>query len=236
MKWKKPDWDEIINKKVWVLIDPEKYNPEIISNINQGCVGAVLVGGSGIRDKTQLKKVIRNIKKRSQVPVILFPSEAKDVCRADGILFTSLLSGNKIRYIIGEQILAAAKVRKYNLSYLSVAYLLVGTGRTAVSKVSGTKPIPFSQSRKILDTCLAANLLGFRSVYLEAGSGAKQAVPQKLVKKICLSISIPVIVGGGIRNIKEIKSYFKSGASVVVIGNHLERNPEFMEELKKLNS
>ena len=80
---------------------------------------------------------------------------------------------------------------------------------------------------------MAGELLGMRSIYLEAGSGADRPVPAEMIAAVKKNISIPLIVGGGIRSVEAMKNAYASGADVVVIGNVLEEKPELYTELFK---
>jgi heptaprenylglyceryl phosphate synthase len=48
--------------------------------------------------------------------------------------------------------------------------------------------------------------------------------------------SIPLIIGGGIRSIEQIKNAHKAGANLVVIGNKIEENIDFLLDIKNYNS
>ncbi|MCX8080414.1 MAG: geranylgeranylglyceryl phosphate synthase family protein [Bacteroidia bacterium] len=230
------EWDKFLDKKIWILIDPDKYNPDLVKKAKEYNVGMILAGGSKKKRNTSLKDVILDIRKKTPLPVVIFPSGAKDVCRADGILFTSLFSSKNIRYILEEQSKAALAVKRMKLNTLSTAYILVGNEVTEVVRTSGSTPIPYSQKKKIISLAVAAELFGFRAVYLEAGSGAKKKIPYALLKELKKNIDIPIIVGGGIRKVEEIKKYFKFGASVVVVGNALEKAPILIKQFLKVYS
>ena len=71
---------------------------------------------------------------------------------------------------------------------------------------------------------LAAQYLGKKLIYLEAGSGAKQAVTNELIKEVFEQVEIPLIVGGGIRTPEVAREKVESGASFVVTGTIIEEN------------
>ncbi len=71
---------------------------------------------------------------------------------------------------------------------------------------------------------LAAEYIGFKLLYLEAGSGAEQAVPDEMIAAVSTHCAVPLIVGGGIRTAEEAHKKVMSGAKFVVTGNVLERN------------
>ncbi|MGE5437010.1 MAG: geranylgeranylglyceryl/heptaprenylglyceryl phosphate synthase, partial [Syntrophothermus sp.] len=59
-------------------------------------------------------------------------------------------------------------------------------------------------------------------IYLEAGSGAGSTVPDAMVQSVSSYCSLPVIVGGGIDNLKEVKNKVSKGAKVIVMGNYFQ--------------
>jgi len=61
-------------------------------------------------------------------------------------------------------------------------------------------------------------------VYLEAGSGAEHSVPEAMITTEKNQISIPLIVGGGIRTPEIAAQEVEAGAYFIVTGNILEEN------------
>lgn len=215
-----------------VLIDPDKYNAELIKLANKSKVTCFLVGGSKL-ETGDIHKTIKAIKKLSDIPVILFPGDESQLSKeADGLLLLSLLSGRNPEYLIEKHIRAALLIKKMKLEYLSTAYLLINGGRTSVTQqVTQTAPLDPANSRYIISTALAAEQLGFKAVYLEAGSGAKTSVSAPLLKKIKGEITIPLIVGGGIDSSKKIREAIEAGANMIVVGNALEKNVHLLTEM-----
>ncbi|MBQ4033146.1 MAG: tRNA-dihydrouridine synthase, partial [Paludibacteraceae bacterium] len=135
-------------------------------------------------------------------------------------------------YLIGSHVKAAANLRNTKLKVVPVGYILVGGGKvSAVERVSGTQPIPATETEIIVNTALAGQLLGMQYIYLEAGSGAKNRVPDSVITAVKNAIRIPLIVGGGIKTSEELQSVSAAGADIAVIGNALETNPELYMEL-----
>lgn len=215
-------------------MDPDKYNPALPALCEKNGVSMILAGGSIRTKKNSLRQMITDIRRKTKLPVVIFPASSEDVVPADGILFTSLLSGQNVKYIKNEQARSALKIKKLNLNLLPVAYLLVGSSFSDVARKSDTQPLPYTNKKEILSISVMAEFFGFKAVYLEAGSGAHNPVPFSLVQTVKKHISIPVIVGGGITDVKEIKKYFQKGADVVVVGNALEKNPDFIFNFKKV--
>ncbi|HTA61884.1 MAG TPA: geranylgeranylglyceryl/heptaprenylglyceryl phosphate synthase [Bacteroidia bacterium] len=216
-----------------VLIDPDKFNPQLITLANQCNVHYFFVGGSELTNGN-IEKTISTIKKLSKIPVIIFPGDEKQLsAKADAILFLSLLSGRNPDYLIGKQVLAAPFIKQKKLECISTAYILVdGNKKSTTQKVTNTKPL--SDTKTIINTSIAAELLGFKTVYLEAGSGAKKNINISIIKKVKQNISLPLLVGGGIDSVTKAKQAIKAGADVLVIGNALEKNSILLKELSLL--
>ena len=218
-----------------VLIDPDKKNDknidQLIEKANQNGVDAIFVGGSIMMDGLYHKRVER-IKSISEIPVILFPGGVNQINKHyDAMLFMSLLSGRNSHYLIGEQVIAAPIVKDYEIETIPTGYLLIDGGSpTSVEVVSGTNPLPSNRPDIIVSHALAAQFLGMELIYLEAGSGALNEVPEDVVKKVADEISIGLIVGGGIRTPEDANSIVNSGASFVVIGSAIEKSAELMKE------
>jgi putative glycerol-1-phosphate prenyltransferase len=225
-------------KLLAVLIDPEKMDiqniPSFFENVHQSIATHVFVGGSTDVDN-QTENVVLEIKKNTNLPVILFPGDVSQITqKADGILFLSLLSGRNPEYLIQQQIKAAPVLQKTNLEILPTGYILIDGGKeTATQKVSNTKPISQENSELILNTALAGEFSGKKLIYLEAGSGATVPVEASIITKVKANLTIPLIVGGGIRSKTQLENTFNAGANLVVIGTAFENDECFFNQLKK---
>jgi len=211
-----------------VLIDPDNAPVDDLAETakaaEEGGAAVILVGGSMLINEA-FDHVIQIIKTESDIPVIIFPGNSRQLSKyADGILFMSLLSGRNPQYLIGEQIHAAPIIRRMDLPAVSTCYLLIESGRTTSAEfVSDTRPIPRHKKSIAVAHAQAAELFGFATVYLEAGSGAEFPVPAEMIKAVTESVSVPVIVGGGITNAEQAATAAKSGAAAVVVGTVIER-------------
>ena len=78
-----------------------------------------------------------------------------------------------------------------------------------------------------IQTAQAGEMLGNKLIYLEAGSGAKQAVPLEMIKKVSENIEIPLLIGGGIIDLQGIQNAYKAGADLIIIGTAFENNLNF---------
>jgi phosphoglycerol geranylgeranyltransferase len=225
-------------KLLAVLIDPEKIDlkdlPSFLEKIHQSIATHIFIGGSTDQNN-QIELVVQAIKKNSQLPVVLFPgSEAQITLAADALLFLSLVSCRNPEYLIGQQVKAAAKLKQTTLEIIPTGYVLVDGGtETAIQRVSQTKPIEQNQLNEVIHTALASQYLGHKLVYLEAGSGAKTPVSFELIQAVKETLAIPLIVGGGIRNKKQLQQAFEAGADLVEIGTAFEMDVSFFYELKK---
>ncbi|MCJ7632484.1 geranylgeranylglyceryl/heptaprenylglyceryl phosphate synthase [Candidatus Bathyarchaeota archaeon] len=204
------------------LVDPEKVSLDEVNHLASvlaaiGTTG-VMVGGSTLASTSQLDDVVQSLKKRLDIPVILFPNNVTAISRyADAILFMSLLNSNNPLFITGFQALAAPIIKRYNLEAIPLGYIIVGEGSTA-AYIGQAHEIPLKKPEVAALYALAAQYIGMRFVYLEAGSGADIPVPPEMIRYVVNAIDIPVIVGGGIRTPEEAGSAAKAGASVIVTG------------------
>ncbi len=217
-----------------VLIDPDKFNIKLIRLADKNKVSCFLVGGSELKTNN-IAQVVEQIKKISKAAVILFPGDETQLTKnADGMLLLSLLSGRNPDYLIEKHITAAPLIKKLKLNYLSTAYLLIDGGKeSATQKITKTKPLDPANVEYIKNTSIAGEQLGFKAIYLEAGSGAKNNVSERIVKQIKQNVSVPVIVGGGINTRAKAEKLIKAGANMIVVGNALEKNINLINDISK---
>jgi len=221
-------------KLLAILLDPDKINLEnldhLVVKINQSPATHLFVGGSIVTAQI-LEELISELKQKTNLPVVIFPGDPSQISpQADAILFLSLLSGRNPDYLIEYQVQAAPILKKTNLEVISTGYILIESGNeTAVARVSKTKPLNRENLELVLATAQAGEMLGNKLMYLEAGSGAKNAVPLKMIELIAKNIEIPIIVGGGIVDLHGIKKAYKAGADLVVIGTAFENNSHFFD-------
>jgi phosphoglycerol geranylgeranyltransferase len=220
------------NPLLAVLIDPDKFNRELVRLANTCSVHCFLVGGSKL-ESGDIKQTVKAIKQLSNIPVVLFPGDETQLCKeADGIFLPSLVSGLNPNYLIGKQTIMAPLIKKMQLPLVPMAYLLLnGNKPSSTQKVTGTQPLDYTHKRKIMNIALASEQLGFKLIYLEAGSGAKSSVPQAIIKKVKHITSLPVIVGGGINSKKKAQQAINAGANMIVIGNALEKDVYLLADI-----
>ena len=222
------------SRNIALLLDPEKADLSRLVITDEVRPDFIFVGGSTGGDTTEfvreLKSQISNLK--SPIPVVLFPGNSSQFTyEADAVLFLSLLSGNNPEYLVGQQIRSARAIHDSHLDFLPTAYVLIDGGvETSTMRVTATQPIPQTDVNRIVDVCLAAELMGKQLIYLEAGSGAKTPVSADIIRAVKNAVSVPLVVGGGIRTPEAMNAAFDAGASIVVIGNHFEEHPEALKD------
>ncbi len=223
------DPEEVLEKK-------ERFE-KIVRSLDEAGTAAFLVGGStGIGCK-EMEEVINLIKEQSDKPVIIFPGSVAQVSpNADAILFISLLNSTNPYFIVGAQVQAAPLVLRYGLEVIPTAYIIVGYGGAA-GYMGSAAPVPYEKPELVTLYSMTACLMGFKAVYLEAGSGAPRPVPERGVagsKRFCKESFL--IVGGGIRSKEQAENILKAGADAIVTGTLLEKDFEKAVELVKFIS
>ena len=233
-----------LNKSLALLLDPEKADLSRLTFTPDCHPDLIFVGGSTGGDPTDFIEALR--KKipitNYQLPIILFPGNSSQFSeKADAILFLSLLSGRNPEYLVDQQIKSARAIQDSHINFIPTAYILIDGGiETSTMRVTKTKPLSPTDINTIVDTCIAAELMGKKAIYLEAGSGALNPISPKIIRDVRSRISTTtLIVGGGVRTPEAMNAAFDAGADIVVIGNHFESHPEELEKFltaKRSNS
>lgn len=223
-------------KSFAVLVDPDKTDLQqmdtLLSLGEQAKIDFWFVGGSLVIS-SQLDELVRHIKKNTSIPVVLFPGSPSQVTRqADALLYLSLISGRNPELLIGQHVLSAPFVKQSGLEILSTGYIVVDGGApTTVSYISNAAPIPADKEDIALCTALAGEMLGMKLIYMDAGSGAKQPITTSMIKRVADQISIPLIVGGGIKTPEKAQENCKAGADLIVVGNAIEKEVSLISEI-----
>jgi putative glycerol-1-phosphate prenyltransferase len=216
-------------KRFALLVDPDKYDDrsldELIKYINQDPPDLLLVGGSILFKPIEI--TVTALKLGTKLPVFIFPGNVIQLSdRADGILFLSLISGRNPEYLIGNHVLAAPHLSRSGIEVIPTAYILIENGHsTSVEYMSNTRPIPAHKPEIAVATAMAGEMLGMKTIYLEAGSGAAHPVGLDMIQAIRRKISLPLIVGGGISTIDSARDIYNSGADLIVVGSAIEKDP-----------
>lgn len=224
-------------KSIAVLVDPDKVEDStklqhLINLASENCIDYFFVGGSLITT-TNLAEVVKQIKDNVKIPVVLFPGNSIQIePTADAILFLSLISGRNPELLIGQHVIAAPIIRNTRLEVIPTGYMLVNSGRTtSVAYISNTTPIPDDKYSLAACTAMAGEMLGLQSIYMDAGSGAEKEISARMIGAVRKSVSIPLIVGGGINTSRKAITALEAGADMIVIGNALEKDPELLMQI-----
>lgn len=215
------------SKTLAILIDPEKFEiqqtPSFLRELPVDTT-YIFVGGSTV-PKGLTEQVIEALKECTSKPIFIFPGNHDQIAsNADALLFLSLLSGRNPEYLIGQQVKAAATLRNLNIEVIPTGYVLLdGGNESAVARVTGTEAMSQQHIQEIVDTAKAGELMGAQLVYLEAGSGALQPVSMEIIKAVKADLTIPLIVGGGIRTEEQKMNAYNAGADMVVMGTVFEK-------------
>ena len=210
-----------------VLLDPDKLPENKLTGFLKHCeksgVDGFLVGGS-LMVNGDFESFIEKVKVNTNLPSIIFPGSITQISPfADAILFLSVVSGRNPEHLIGKHVLAAPAIKKSGIEAISTAYILIESGSTTTAiYMSGSLPIPRNKPEIAAATALASEYLGMKLIYLEAGSGADNSVPNEMIKAVSDQCTIPVIVGGGIRTPQTAREKVINGASIIVTGNYFE--------------
>ncbi len=222
-------------KQLAVLIDPDKLSPDELESMakiseNAG-VDFLFVGGSLMTSDT-LFHCIRTLKENSSIPVILFPGNSYQISRnADAMLFLSLISGRNPDMLIGMHVLSAPYIKLSGLETIPTGYMLIDSGKpTSVTYMSNSFPIPNDKKDIAACTAMAGEMLGLRTIFMDAGSGALKTIPEEMITFVKGSIEIPLIIGGGIKTPEKAKSILEAGADIIVVGNLFEEKPNLIRD------
>jgi putative glycerol-1-phosphate prenyltransferase len=221
---------EIIESKgaaYLVLIDPDKLSEDKLHKFTDHCeksgADGFLVGGSLLLNG-DLENFLVRLKSVTSLPTIIFPGDVNQVSsNADALLYLSVVSGRNPEHLIGKHVMAAPIIKRCGIEPIATGYLLIESGRTTTAQyMSGSLPIPRNKPEIAAATALAAEYLGMKLIYLEAGSGADNPVPDEMVKAVSGFCTVPVVVGGGIKTPAVANQKVRNGAKIIVTGNFFE--------------
>jgi phosphoglycerol geranylgeranyltransferase len=229
-----------LGKLHMTLIDPDKLTPKECSKIAElaywAGTDAIMVGGSTGIDFENLNKSVLAMKEKIPIPIIQFPSHAGALTpNSDAIYFMSMLNSMDINFIIGEQMRASHSIKKMGIETIPMGYVIVEPGMK-VGEMGSADPVKRNDINRAIGYALAAELLGMDLFYLEAGSGAPLPVPEDMVSSVAEVLSIPLVVGGGIRDAKSAKEISQAGADIVVTGTIVEESKNVKRTLSEIIS
>ncbi len=193
-----------------------------------------MVGGSTDLSLKKVDSAVQAIKEITHLPVILFPTHASSVSgKADAIFFMSLLNSESRQFLVGEQIARARWVQQTGLEPLSMAYLVIAPGMVA-GRVGQAQPLSRDNPDLVVSHALAGQYLGMKYLYLEAGSGALEPVPDAIIRAVKSATEVTLIVGGGIRTPQTASQAVAAGADIIVTGTLVETSDRLKEEMSSL--
>lgn len=211
-----------------LLVDPDKtdtaHGVEALAEAAEAAgVGFLFVGGSLIQHPS-LDLLVRQLRGACSLPVVLFPGHPTHLTpEAHAVLLLSLISGRNPELLIGQHVVAAPLLHRMQLEVLPTGYLLVDGGRpTSAQYVSGTLPLPHDKPDLAACTALAGQYLGLQLMYADTGSGALQSLRPDMVQAMREVLSVPLIVGGGIRKPEQAEALLAAGADIFVVGTAME--------------
>jgi len=223
-------------KKLAVLIDPDQINQDdlrltIEKSVSEN-IDYFFVGGS-LLFQDCLNEALELINELSDIPTIIFPGNDLQINdKADAILYLSLISGRNPEFLIGKQVISAPLLSQADIEVIGTGYILVNGGQpTAASYMSNTQPIPYDQTNIAVSTALAGQFLGHKLIFMDGGSGAEKPISSKMISSVKKHLNIPLVIGGGIRTVEQVKSAYDAGADIVVIGNAIEKDVNFISEI-----
>lgn len=229
---------ELNQKMLAVLLDPDQCQGSLlaatVAELKTSVPDFIFVGGS--HTVSSVDSLIEVLKEETKSEIVLFPGDASQFSsKANALLYLSLLSGRNAEFLIGQHITSAVSIKKSNIEVIPTGYILIDGDKTSsVEYISNTRPIPRDKKEIARSTAVAGELLGMKLIYLEAGSGAITPVPPNMISYVRTELSLPLIVGGGIKTGNQLTEAFKAGADIVVVGNILESDPKKISEFVEI--
>jgi putative glycerol-1-phosphate prenyltransferase len=221
---------ETNHKMLAVLLDPDQCRGSVLAStvaaLKSNTPDFIFVGGSHTLTAS-VDSLIELLKDEVKTSVVLFPGNVSQFSmHAHALLYLSLLSGRNAEFLIGQHLSSSIAIKQSNIEVIPTGYLLVDGGKpSSVEYISNTRPIPRDKNEIALSTAVAGELLGMRLIYLEAGSGANIPVPTEMIEYVSGGLSLPLIVGGGIKTTEQLTAAYDAGADIVVVGNAFETDP-----------
>lgn len=208
------------------LIDPDKQPADEAAKIALTAeklgTDAIMIGGSTHVTQENLDETAVAIKKVVKIPVIYFPSGAHALSRhCDALYFMSMVNSRNMKMVMGEQVAASMIVKMLGIEPISMGYVIVEPGMK-VGEVGEAELVKRDDIKKAMAYALAIEYLGMSLAYLEAGSGSPDPVPASMISAVKSQISIPLLVGGGIRDVKAALEVKAAGANAIITGTLVE--------------
>ncbi len=221
------------------LIDPMRQVPDIAVRLAYTAqeVGSdvIFVAGSKGVSQKGLVQTASAVKEKVNIPVVYFPAGAEALSLDfDAVLYLSMINSQDAHFITGAYANTSLVMKRLNVEVIPVGYVVIEPGMK-VGEIGDADLVPRDNYWKALDYALAAQYLGMKYVYLEAGNGAAQPVPANMIRVVKKELNIPLIVGGGIRTAIDARRVRQAGADIVVTGTIIE-NAGYRERLRSILS
>ena len=221
-------------KLLTFLIDPDKCPDSklhyLIKILEKRPPHFILVGGSLISNP--IEPLVYSLKQRLDIPIVLYPGHPTHIRpEFDALLLLSMISGRNPELLIGNHVIAAPIIKRYEIEAIATGYMLIDGGvQTSVEYISNTRSMPSDKTDIIIATAMAGEMLGQKLIYMDAGSGAIHPISGKTIEEVKANCTIPLMIGGGINTPAKLETAFNNGADIVVIGNALEKTPELLND------
>jgi putative glycerol-1-phosphate prenyltransferase len=213
-----------------VLVDPDKLAEREAPAFAERCTAAgadaLFIGGS-LMHQNEVDRLLGRIKLATDLPVVGFPGTMNQLWAAcDAVLYLSVVSGRNPDHLIGQHVHAAPLIKRLGLEPIPTGYMLIESGRmTTAQYMNGSLPLPRHKPEIAAATGLAAEMMGMRLLFTDAGSGAEHSVAPEMIAAITETCSIPLVVGGGLKTPEAVAARVEAGAGFIVIGNAIEGRP-----------
>ncbi len=215
---------------LYILIDPcDHPTPEAAAKAakaaEEGGSQLILIGGSIGAQGALMDTTTKLIKENVDVPVTIFPGNSSSITKyADAIYFYSLLNSRNAYWTTMAQTTGAPVITRMNIEPLPMGYIVVEPGGT-VGWVADVNLVPRNKPTIAAALALAGEYMGNRIMLTDAGSAPTEGhIPLEMIKAVRQAISIPYIVGGGVRTPAQAKAVVKAGADAIQVGTAIENN------------
>ncbi len=221
----------------FMQLDPPNYTPELSGKIakiaEENGLDVFAVGGSVGAQGQLLEDTIKQIKKNSSLPVILFPGNIATLSKqADAIYFMSMLNSNDPYWISGAQIGASFPIKRLGIEVIPTSYIIIEPGEAA-GWMGRAQLIPRNKPYLAAVTALAGQHMGSKLIILESGGGAPAPAPAEMVSASKEVLEVPLLVAGGVRTPEFAFETIKAGADIVQVGTTFESSKGNLNEMGK---
>ncbi|HLD81264.1 MAG TPA: geranylgeranylglyceryl/heptaprenylglyceryl phosphate synthase [archaeon] len=221
-----------------VLFDPPKQPPEVAGKLarvaQQSGADVILVGGSVGAQGELLDSTLIEVKKNSDLPVVLFPGGAGTVSsKADAVYFQSLINSRNPYWVSHLHITAAPHVKSMGLETIATTYIVIEPGG-AVGWVGDANLVPRDKPYLAAHAALAGKYFGTKLVILESGSGSPTHAPVEMVRDVRKELGDDVLlfVAGGVKTPESAYELIKAGADGIHIGTVIESSFTDLDKCK----